>query len=199
MNSNTQDKRFSDNNHANPNINEPARQTQTPPNSKNHQLKLSSCHTGVNPYHTHGLGIWGNPRVVMGIRVDKKLKKRFTEVAKLKFGSTCNPIESFMAGVVGTYLHDLESGVNPCNTVSIGEIRIERNLRERRKMVDDTQVDTTINTEREKVEFSGCVVCGKVAYVLAFEEKEQNPLCKKHFEGKKKDFVLHGVGWRVLD
>jgi hypothetical protein len=86
----------------------------------------------------------------MGIRVDKLLKKRFTEVAKLKFGSTCNPIESFMAGVVGAYNRDLELGVNPSATVNIGEIYIERNLRERRKLTHMRTQET--ETEMETVE-----------------------------------------------
>jgi hypothetical protein len=113
--------------------------------------------TGVNPVHTHGLGIWGNLRVVMGVRVDKLLKKRFTEVAKAKFGSTCCPIESFMAGVVGAYNSDLESGVNPSNTVEIGQIIIQRNIRERRKLVVEkeeteqvTEVKRVISKPQEK-------------------------------------------------
>jgi hypothetical protein len=85
--------------------------------------------TGVNPKRTHGFGLWGNERVVVGVRVDKELYLRFKSVSKRVFGSVCNPIESFMAAVVGL----AESGVNPSNTVRIGKIVIERNLRERRK------------------------------------------------------------------
>jgi hypothetical protein len=67
--------------------------------------------------------------VVVGVRVDKELYLRFKSVSKRIFGSVCNPIESFMAAVVGL----AENGVNPSNTVRIGKIVIERNLRERRK------------------------------------------------------------------
>jgi hypothetical protein len=118
------------------------------PKHKIKQLRLD-CMTGVNPVHTHGLGIWGNPRVVMGVRVDKLLKKRFTDVAKAKFGSTCKPIESFMAGIVGAYYSDLETGVNPSNTVEIGQIIIQRNLsRERRRLVE-TKTSEEIETVSE--------------------------------------------------
>jgi hypothetical protein len=100
---------------------------------KTKQLRLDSM-TGVNPKHSHGFGIWGNERVVMSIRVDKKLKLAFKEASKALFGSTCNPLESWMAGVVGIYYNQKMSGVNPSITVDIGEIKIERNLRERRKL-----------------------------------------------------------------
>ena len=117
------------------------------------QLRIDSM-TEVNPKHTHGFGIWGNPRVVVGIRVDKGLYFAFKRVAKAKFGSTCNPVESFMAGVVGSYQSDLLNGVNPCNTVNIGEIKIERNLRERRKL-------TKTVTFKEETETSETVTkCG---------------------------------------
>jgi hypothetical protein len=130
---------------------------------KTKQLYLDSL-TRVNPSHKHGLGLWGNPRVVMGIRVDKGLKKAFTNVAKAKFGSTCNPIESFMAGVVGSYYRDLEAGVNPSNTVNIGEIRIERNLRERRKM---TVVTETVEYSKVVSSPAACFFCGRTISELS--------------------------------
>jgi hypothetical protein len=66
----------------------------------------------------------------MGVRVDSELKKRFTAVSKRVFGSTCNPIESFMATVVSC----AENGVNFGTTIEVGKIVIERNLRERRRL-----------------------------------------------------------------
>jgi hypothetical protein len=98
------------------------------------QLHIDDSSTRVNPTHTHGLGCWGNPRVVFGVRVDNKLKIEFDLAAQALFGSTCNAVESYMCGVVGAYKTQLINGVNPCSTVSIGEIKIERNLRERRKV-----------------------------------------------------------------
>lgn len=136
MNSNTQDISLRNTNHANPDVNECVRET-LPTDSHSRQLKLSSCNTGVDPVHSHGLGVWGNPRVVFSVRVDKKLKKRFTLVSKRVFGSTCNPVESFMASIVGSYDLNQNSGVYP--SITIGEIKIERNLRERRKL--DTQFE----------------------------------------------------------
>ena len=114
--------------------------TQTKPNT--------ACTTGVNPVRTHGFGVWGNARVVMSVRVDGELKKRFKQAAKAKFGSTCNPIECFMAGVVGSYERDLQLGVNPSNTVSIGTIIIQRNLRERRKLVVERDVEVALTKEQ---------------------------------------------------
>jgi hypothetical protein len=98
--------------------------------NQNHNQTQDSI-TGVNPKRSHGFGLWGNERVVIGVRVDKELYLRFKSVSKRVFGSVCNPIESFMAAVVGL----AENGVNPSNTIRIGKIVIERNLRERRKQV----------------------------------------------------------------
>jgi hypothetical protein len=95
--------------------------------------------TRVNPTRTHGLGLWGNELVVFGVRVDSKLKTAFTKVAERGFGSTCNPIESFMASVVGVYQNPTLDRVNP--SITIGEIKIERNLRERRKITHTREVE----------------------------------------------------------
>jgi len=157
-----------------------------PTKPKIKQLRLDSM-TGVNPKHTHGLGIWGNERVVMGVRVDKGLRKEFKQVAKAKFGSTCNPIESFMAGVVGAYRHDLELGVNPCNTVSIGEIKIERNLRERRKL----EVDVEPVNEALRCGFTGCE---EEAKGLGVYKGVQYRLCFRHLAEAK----ANRKAWTVL-
>jgi hypothetical protein len=141
MNSATQDKTFADNNHAKPLSLSTINHTRGA-RSKNHQLRIDSM-TGVYPKHTHGLGVWGNPRVVFSVRVDKGLKKRFTDVSRRVFGSTCNPIESFMATVVGSASDDLRSGVYP--SITIGEIKIERNLRERRKL--DVEPEESVEPE----------------------------------------------------
>jgi hypothetical protein len=59
------------------------------------------------------LGLWGNPRIVVGKRCDKGLYKAFKLVAKAKFVSICKTIESIMAGVVGGCQADVMKGVNP--------------------------------------------------------------------------------------
>jgi len=127
-------------------------------NSKQHAPPKPHSITEVNRKSSHGLGVWGNPRVVMGVRVDSELKKRFKLVAKRVFGSVCNPIEAFMATVVSC----AESEVNFGNTVEVGTIVIERNLRPRRNL--DVQ-------EPKPIEISTvpkCDFCGKMPVVGSF-------------------------------
>jgi len=153
------------------------------------QLRLDS-NTGVNPVHTHGLGIWGNPRVVMSVRVDSKLKMRFKMASKALFGSTCNPIESWMAGIVGIHQNQKMSGVNPSTTISIGEIKIERNLRERRKLVVDPVFADV------PVLHCGFANCENVAVGTGFYKDTQFRLCSKHLAEAK----INGRNWkRVVD
>jgi hypothetical protein len=103
------------------------------------QLRIDSLvSVGYTRPHTHGLGIWKNPRVPMTIRVDKKLKIAFSEASKAFSGSTCSAIEYIMAAYVGAFKNQVMNGVYPKLTVDIGEIKIERNLRERRKLVKTT-------------------------------------------------------------
>ena len=143
--------------------------------------------TGVNPVHTHGLGIWGNPRVVMSVRVDKKLKFAFKDASKALFGSTCNPIESWMAGIVGIHQNQKMSGVNPSTTVSIGEIKIERNLRERRKL----EVDVEPVNEALRCGFLGCE---EEAIGLGLYKGTQYRLCFRHLAEAK----ANRKAWTVL-
>jgi hypothetical protein len=150
------------------------------------------CITGVNPseilglaektkVRTHGLGCWGNPRVVMGVRVDSELKKQFTAVSKRIFGSTCNPIESFMATIVAS----AQNGVNFGTTVEIGKIVIERNLRERRKL--------EVERADGLCEFAGCceVAIGRAVWL---SNKREYTLCKLHLRQASAD----RKNWRVL-
>jgi len=121
--------------------------------------------TGVNPARSHGLGIWGNPRVVFGVRVDSELKKRFVSVSRRVFGSTCVAVESYMATIVGCVEQAEKLGVNPSKTVSIqiGEIRIERNLRERRRISIEEVKPITVAAPDVKCDF-----CGKMPVVGSF-------------------------------
>jgi len=121
--------------------------------------------TGVNPIRTHGLGIWGNRRVVMGIRVDEKLKIEATKVLKALYGSTCRGIEAYLAGLVATYQTQVIEGVNPSNTISIGKIVIERNLRPHRKLevmeevaekVTETKVVERVKRVVKTVDYGKC-------------------------------------------
>ena len=114
------------------------------PPRKPKQTQFNTCVTGVNPMRTHGLGIWGNRRVVMGIRVDEKLKIEATKVLKLLFGSTCRGVEAYLAGLVATYHSQGIHGVNPSNTIDvrIDNLNIERNLKTRRKLIVEENIET---------------------------------------------------------
>jgi len=134
-------------------------------NSKQHASPKPDSITEVNRKCTHGLGVWGNPRVVFGVRVDSELKKRFVSVARRVFGSTCVAVESYMATIVGCVELADKLGVNPSKTVDIdiGEIKIERNLRERRRLaVEETRPITPSAPEVR------CDFCGKVPVVGVF-------------------------------
>lgn len=162
------------------------------------QQRLDSM-TRVNPHRTHGLGLWNNPRVVVGIRVDKGLYLAFKLVARAKWGSTCNPIETFMAGVVGAYKADIERGVNPSNTVNIGEIKIERNLRERRKVTKtiETETETTESVMVKRCSVANCLSDGKlpgvaVASGVFLPRSEEYALCDLHREEFR-----HSRNWKV--
>ena len=104
---------------------------------KGKQTQFNSCNTGVNPIRTHGLGIWGNPREVMSIRVDSKLKTEATKVLKAIYGSTCRGIETHLAMLVATYKQQHIDGVYPSNTsgkIEIGNLNILREISSRRKL-----------------------------------------------------------------
>lgn len=152
------------------------------------QLRLDSM-TGVNPNRTHGIGLWGNERVVFSVRVDKKLKKDFTEASKALFGSTCNPIECYMASIVGIHRNEQMTGVYPRLTVDIGTIKIERNLRERRKITKTVEYETE-TTETLKCCFADC---DKDATAKGFYNDKEMPLCEVHF---RKVVDSHSTAWR---
>ena len=104
---------------------------------RNKQTQFNSCNTGVNPMRTHGVGIWGNRRVVMSIRVDEKLKKQATKVLKAIFGSTCRGVESILATIIATYQQQEIDGVYPSNTsskIEIANLNILREISSRRKL-----------------------------------------------------------------
>lgn len=140
------------------------------------ELKVDSMQT-VNRVERHGLGLWNSPRIVAGVRVDKKLYFAFKEAAIALYGSTCNPIEAFMAGVVGIYKTQKMNAVNRVPTINIGEIKIERNLRERRKITKTVEVETE-TTETLKCCFSDC---DKDATAKGFYNDNEMPLCELHF------------------
>jgi len=145
------------------------------------QTQFNDSITGVNPIRTHGFGVYKGKRVAWAVRVDEKLLKKAKPVLRAKFGSTCRGVEAWLAGLVATYKGDYELGVNPSNTVSIGKLVIERNLRSRRKL-----------TVEEEVEVSS--VCGHancsadVVGTGLWRNKLTLPLCEVHFAEAKKLF-----------
>ena len=100
----------------NPNTETPT-QTKKPHKNQHNitkQLRIdTTVSAGYTRLHTHGLGIWKNPRVPMTVRVDKKLKLAFTEASKTFSGSTCSAIEYIMAAYVGVYKNGQVNGVYP--------------------------------------------------------------------------------------
>jgi len=97
-------------------------------------------------------------RKVVGIRVDENLYLAFKPVAMRVFGSVCRPVESFMATIVALDRHPANFG----NTVEVGTIVIERNLRERRRLVVDRVKPIAAVPELK------CDFCSKVPVVASF-------------------------------
>lgn len=125
-------------------------------NSKTKQTQFNACNTGVNPIRTHGFGVWGNRRIPKSYRVDEKLAEASKPVLQAIFGSECRGVEAFLAGLVATYEAQGIGGVYPTNTVEIGKLVIERNLRSRRKLVVEEEIEETTKVKRLTCEFHGC-------------------------------------------
>ena len=149
--------------------------TKHKPHSKPKQTQFNPSNTAVYPIETHGLGCWGSRRVVFSVRIDEKLKKASTRVLKAVYGSTCNGIETFLAGLVATYEQKGISKVYPSNT-SIGSIVIERNLRERRKLETITY-DVDVSEDFLKCHFCGSPSVGRFRYL---KTGGVYPLCAPH-------------------
>ncbi len=96
------------------------------------------------------------------VRVDEKLLKQAKPVLKAKFGSDCRGVETWLAGLVATTKGEQLSGVYPSNTVEIGNLIIERNLRPRRKLVAEIE-------EVKKVTYKHEIVCGYCDAVATWE------------------------------
>jgi hypothetical protein len=130
--------------------------------NKTKQLRIdTTVSSGYTPPHKHGLGIWKNPRVPMTIRVDKGLKLAFKDASMAFSGSTCSAVEYIMAAYVGAYKTQQINGVHPqltMNPITIGEIKIERNLRERRKVTptEDATAEVTEDNNALTCEIGEC-------------------------------------------
>lgn len=148
--------------------------------------------TGVNPKRNHGVGVWGGPRTVVGIRVDEKLYSAFKPFAQRVFGSVCLPVECFMAALLITFVEAEKQGVNPGKTVKIdvGKILIQRNLRGRRALEFKEEPVETVTVE------TCCDFCGKRPVVAVFKDVEsgiEKKVCSYH----AKNLHEHHK-WRVV-
>jgi hypothetical protein len=157
--------------------------------TKHKQLRIDDSLQTVNRVERHGLGLWKNKRIVVGFRGDEKLYKAFKPAAIEFFGSTCNAFESFMASVVAVAKTARINAVNRQPTVSIGEIKIERNLRERRKITKTVEVET----ETTETLSCGFATCNNEATEKGFYNDKEVPLCANHF---RKLINSHSIEWR---
>jgi hypothetical protein len=94
---------------------------------------------------------------VVGVRVDESLYLAFKPVAMRIFGSVCHPIESFMATIVALDKHPANFG----NTIAVEKIVIERNLRERRRLVVEKDMPAVVPVSK-------CDFCSNVPVVASF-------------------------------
>ena len=147
--------------------------------------------TGVHPSRKHGVGIWGNPRVPMTIRVDEGLKKAFVSFSKRVFGSVCLPFEGIMAGILGVVVEAEKRGVYPSATVplklDVGKIVIQRKLRSRRNLeiIEETEIVEEVAVK--------CGFCEKAAVARFRHVKSGKEMdaCRFHAESLRgrKDWV----------
>jgi len=165
--------------------------------NKTKQLRIdTTVSSGYTRLHTHGLGIWKNPRVPMTVRVDGKLKTAFVEASKAFSGSTCSAIEYIMAAYVGVAKTQQINGVYPTltmNPITIGEIKIERNLRERRKLPAAPSLATTVVKCQIKEQGKPCggEAVGKAEWL---QDKRVLDVCGEHLA----ECVSKPKEWRVL-
>jgi len=112
---------------------------QTPKNPKSFSEEkkpptTKPCSEKVHFLKSDAYKYMSGERKPTGIRVDSGLYKRFKQVSKASFGSTCRAIEICMIAIIET----AEKGVHFGNTVNqpiqIEKIVIERNLRTRRSL-----------------------------------------------------------------
>ena len=150
---------------------------------KTKQTQFNDSITGVNPKRTHGLGVYHGERVAWAVRVDKTLLKQAKPILTAKFGSFCRGVESWLAGLVAVEHGKQLVGVNPSNT-SIGKLVIERNVRTRRKLVEE-QEETM--TEKVEVVRTSCGFCMKDAVGLFQHESGRREFACPYHSNLLKD------------
>ncbi|MDH5449062.1 MAG: hypothetical protein OEX01_08710 [Candidatus Bathyarchaeota archaeon] len=119
---------------------------------KTKQTQFNASNTRVYPARTHGFGVYKGRRVVWSVRVDEKLLNQAKPVLRGWFGSDCRGVETLLAGLVAASNGQQLGGVYPSNTVEIGKLVIERNLRPRHKLVveEEKAVEVTKVVKKRK-------------------------------------------------
>jgi len=158
---------------------EPIKKTPSKRGRKRHGQQTLSSITGVHPKRTHGFGLWKGERGLHTIRLDNKLYKAFKPVAIANYGSICRPLEAFMASVIASHPTPNELRVHPSNTVEIGKLVIERNVRPRRKLVEEVSDVPTCDYAN----------CEKEAIAIGiWRKKHPLHICQEHYAEAKKLF-----------
>jgi len=154
---------------------------------KTKQTAFNDSITGVYPQRTHGFGVYSGARKVWSVRVDETLLKQAKPVLKAKFGSECRGVESWLAGLVATTKGNQLTGVYPSNTVEIGKLVIERNIRSRRRLVEE---------ETEVTETVGCAWCHRraVAVFRNVDSDRSAYACDFH-----KGFLQQQPSWQFVE
>ena len=127
----------------------------------------------------------------ISIRIDKGLYSAFKPLSKRVCGSTCKAVEVYMI----SFIEAVEKGVHFSDTakpIQIEKIVIERNLRERRNLELEEDVET--GESRIKCGFADC---DKEASGKGFYKRngKEFPLCKNHL----KLVINSPLDWRILD
>jgi len=121
--------------------------------TKKKQTKQTSFDSNGSVYRPvrHGVGVWGNPRVPMTVRVDAKLKLKAKSYLIRKFGSTCRGMEAIFAALLKSdeVQQDLTVYRQPTTSINFEKVVIERNLRSRRKLVVEEE-----EVERRQITYS---------------------------------------------
>lgn len=143
------------------------------------QTQFNDSMTGVNPTRTHGVGVWGGRRKVVGIRIDEKLYKAVKPILLGVFGSVCRPVESLFATIYSCYNNknlEVDGGVNPSLTIKIENMNIQRNLRSRRRLIVEEETEVT------ETKTITCSWCHKPAVAVVKNEAtgESHYACEFH-------------------
>lgn len=133
--------------------------------------------------------LYSGHRKVVGIRIDENLYKTFKPIAKRVFGSVCRPIETFMASIIAIS----QTEVNFGNTINVHEIKIERNLRARRRLVIDEEITVHEELNQSENNCFGCKQNFPVLTLVEFISDKRARLCEACLEKYRDRTVIRKV------